>query len=309
MSFAIQAMSRRSEEQIMSAESKQRTHDKDISPELNLSSGRLGTGLLAGVMAVAGLIIGFQLRSGYPFEHNFHDKINSPILALELSGSIEDLNGVLHTENPGQTNPDPSVDKAVASLRTNTYEDFFFIPLYTSFLWAFAVLFAAGPDRRHITQRRTITAVAILVAGFDCAENVGILRALNASGISLSTAQAICWPSRCKWGLFAVALLLTGWILARSSSLLYLLPTRRLLALAYGAGGILMLIGLKKPHVIELATSVFALLTIVNIVGLLGPYVEGKFLRPRSPAYVEDFCARKARKQADVAVYPRTSGA
>src|ERR1700691_6013561 len=100
----------------MSAESKRRTHDKNIPPEPNLSSGTLGTGILALAMAVAGLFIGLQLKSGYPFEHNFHDKIASPILALELSSSIEDLNGVLHTENPGQTNPDPSVNKAVASL-------------------------------------------------------------------------------------------------------------------------------------------------------------------------------------------------
>lgn len=309
MSFAIQAMSRRSEEHIMPAESKQEMRDKEIPPDPNLSSGRLGTGVLAVVMAVAALLIGLQLKSDYPFEHNFHDKINSPILALELSGGIEDLNGVLHTENPGQTNPDPFVNKAVASLRTNTSEDFFFIPLYTSYLGAFALLFAVGKRWRDIAQRRAIVAIVILVAAFDCAENVGILRALNASGISLSTARAICWPSRCKWGLFAVALLLTGWILVRPSRLLYSLPTRRLLALAYGAGGILMLIGLKRPHVIELATSVFALLTAVNIVGLLGPYVERKLLRPRSPAYVEDFCNRKARKDADVAVYPRASGA
>jgi hypothetical protein len=291
----------------MSAESKQGTHDKDIPPDPNRSAGTLGTGLLAVAMAVAGLLIGLQLRSSYPFEHNFHDKINSPILALELSSSIDDLNGVLHTENPGQTNPDPSVKKAVASLRTNTYEDFFFIPLYTSFLGAFALLFAAGNRWGDIAQRRAIVAIVILVAVFDCAENFGILRALGASGISPSTARAICWPSRCKWCLFAVALLLTGWILVRSSSLLYSLPTRRLLALAYVAGGILILIGLKKPHLIELATSVFALLTIINIVGLLGPYIEKRFLRPRSPAYVEDFCTRKARKEADVAVYTRTS--
>lgn len=146
-----------------------------------------------------------------------------------------------------------------------------------------------------------------MMAAFDCAENVGILRALDASSLSDAMAQAICWPSRCKWGLFAVALLFTGWILVRSSSLLYSLPTRRLLALAYGAAGILMLIGLMKPHVIELATNVFALLTIINIVGLLGPYIERVFLRPRSPVYVDDLCNRKARMQADVAVYPRTT--
>jgi len=300
-------MRRHSEESDMPDQVRQTTNDKHTPPDLHLSTGRLATGLLAVAMAAAGLIFGFQLKSDYPFEHNFHDKINSPILALELSTSADDLKEVLHTENPGQSNSDPSVCKAIACLRANTFEDFVFIPLYTSFLGAFAWLFALGTSRGDVLRRRAIVTIVILVAAFDCAENIGILRALGASSISLSTAQAICWPSRCKWGLFAVALLLTGWILVRSSSLLYSLPTKRLLALTYGAAGILLLIGLKRPQVVELATSVFALLTIINIVGLLGPYVEKTLLKPRTPAYVPDFCDRKARKEADVAVYPRTS--
>jgi hypothetical protein len=258
----------------------------------HLSSARLATGLLAVVMTVVASLIAFQLERHYPFEANFHAKIASPVLALELSTNTDDLKEVLHTENPGHADPDSSVGEAVACLRTKTYEDFLFIPLYTSFLWVFAVLFAPGPDRRHIAHRRTMATVVILVAVFDCAENAGILRALHASNISLSMAQAICWPSRCKWGLFAVALLLTGWILVRSSSFFYSLPTRHLLALAYAAAGILMLIGLTKPPLIELATSLFALLTIINIVGLLGPYIERAFLRARSPVYVDDFCNR-----------------
>lgn len=288
----------------MVAESRQTTHDKSMPANPHLSSGRLATGLLAVAMTIVALLIAHQLKSQYPFQHNFHDKIDSPVLALELSTGIDDLQEVLHTKNPGQANPDSRVVEAVASLRTNTHEDFFFIPLYTSFLWTFAVLFAVGP--RRIAHRIAMASLVILVAAFDCAENFGILRALSASSIGPSTAQAICWPSRCKWGLFAVALLLTGWILVRSSSPLYSLPTRRLLALIYGAAGLLMLIGLIEPHVIELATKLFALLTIINMVGLLGPYVERIFLRARSPAYVDDFCNRKARMQADVAVYPRT---
>jgi len=277
--------------------------------EPHFSSARLATGLLAVAIAVLGVTMGARLKSHYPFAHNFHDKIDSPVLALELSTDVHDLNQVLHTENPGQAKPDTDADKAVASLRTNTYEDFFFIPLYASFLWAFAFLFATGTLRRHVTYRWAITAIVISMATFDCAENVGILRALDASSLSDAMAQAICWPSRCKWGLFAVALFFTGWILARSSTLLYSLPTRRLLALVYGAAAILMLIGLLKAHIIELATRVFAILTIINILGLLGPYIESAFLRPRSPVYVDDFCNRKARMQADVAVYPsKTSG-
>ena len=294
----------------MVANARKTTLDKRMPDDPHLSPGRLATALLAIAMTVVALLSASQLRSHYPFEHNFHDKLASPVLALELSTDTNDLEEVLHTTNPTQANPNDNVGKAIASLQTNTYEDFFFIPLYTSFLWAFAVLFAAGPGHRNVTYRRAIAGVVILVAAFDCAENFGILRALGGSTISNSTAQAICWPSRFKWGLFAVALLLTGWILVRSSSLIDSLPTRRLLALAYGAAGILMLIGLKEPHAIELATGLFALLTIINIAGLLGPYIERLFLQARSPVYVEDFCNRKARMQADLAVYPKApSGA
>lgn len=285
----------------------QTKHDKDTPLHPHLS---LATGLLAVAMAVVGLLTGFQLKSDYPFEHNFHDKIDSPVLALELSTDVQDLYEVLHTKSPGQANQDTGATKAVSSLRTNTYEDFFFIPLYTSFLGAFVLLFATGTRRRHVAQRRAIVAIVILIAAFDCAENVGILRTLGASSISRAMAQATCWPSRGKWGLFAVALLFTGWITEDSSSLLYSLATRRLLALAYGAASILMLIGLMKPHVIELATTMFALLSIINIVALLGPYIEKQFLRAQPPEYVDDFCNRKARMQADVAVFPSTpSGA
>jgi hypothetical protein len=273
----------------------------------HLSSGRVAAALLAVAMTVVALLSASQLRSHYPFEHNFHAKIASPVLALELSTNIDDLEEVLHTESPAQASPKGIIGTAVASLRTNTYEDFFFIPLYTSFLWAFAVLFATGPGHGHVNHRRAMAGIVILVAVFDCAENFGILHALDASTISDATALAICWPSRFKWGLFAVALLLTAWILVRSSSPMYSLPTRRLLALAYSAAGILMLIGLKKPHVIEIATSLFALLTIINMAALLGPYIERVFLQARTPVYVEDFCNRKARMQADVAVYPRTT--
>jgi hypothetical protein len=286
-------------------QSTQTIHDKSLATDPHLSPGRLATGLLAVAMAILGLIMTSQLKSHYPFEHNFHDKIDSPILALELSSGVADLKQVLHTETPAEADPATDAGKAIASLRTNTHEDFFFIPLYTFFLWAFAVLFTDANHRNGYV--RTFTFLVILVAAFDCVENIGILRALGASSLSPSTAQAICWPSRCKWGLFAVALLFTAWILVRSSVPLYSLPTRHLLALVYGAAGILMLIGLMEPHFVEVAIRLFALLAGINIVGLLGPYIQRTILRAREPVYVDDFCNRKARMEADVAVFPSTS--
>jgi hypothetical protein len=149
--------------------------------------------------------------------------------------------------------------------------------------------------------------LVLLTAAFDCLENRGILQALAASNLTDSMADATRLPSLCKWGLFAAALLLTGWILARSENPVYSLPTRRLLALAYWSSGVLLLIGLGIPHVIELATDIFILLVLANIVGLLGPWFEGRFLRPNPPQYVEDFCNQKAKRQAGVAVYSRRS--
>ncbi len=273
-----------------------------------------------------------QLNRHYPFVHNFHDEIDSPILAVELSTCANDLIGVLGTAHPADTSPalasklftcknefagvlatvnPPYSDSkmnpaamAVACIRTNTYEDFIFILLYTLFLWKFATLFAIGADRRPAVHRRTMAVLAILIAACDCMENVGMLRALGAPSLTDAMAQATCWPSRFKWGLFAVALLLTGWILAHSESTVYSLATRHLFALAYWAAGVLMLVGLFKPHVIELATSIFGLLVLVNIVGLLGPWFGTRFLRPNPPQYVEDFCNRKAQKRVDVAIYP-----
>jgi hypothetical protein len=254
-------------------------------------------------MAVFAIIVSSQLKNHYPFLHNFHGKIDSPVLAVELSRNAKELEGVLGAASPANAAPKSSPAIAVACLRTNTYEDFVFIPLYTLFLWKFAVLFAIGADGSRMVHRKTIGGLAILIAVFDCAENIGILHALGAYPLTDSMAHTICWPSRCKWGLFAVALLLTAWILARSESPLYSLPTRRLLALAYGTAGFLMLVGLAMPHVIELASAMFALLVAVNIVGLLGPSFEVWFLRPDPPQYVEDFCNRKAQKQVDVAVF------
>jgi len=297
-----------------------------------LSAGRLSTGWLAVVMVVFAVISGIQLKDQYPFVHNFHHQIDSPILAVELPGCANDLNSVLGTAHPAAANParvtelfdcnnklvgalqnikpadnDPKAypaRRAVAGLRTNTYEDFAFILLYNLFLWKFAALFAFGANGKPTVDRKIMAAVVVLIAVFDGMENLGILHALSASRLTDSMAHAIGLPSRCKWGLFAAALLLTGWILARSESPVYSLPTRRLLALAYGSAGTLLLIGLGVPDVIELATDIFAVLVLVNIVGLLGPWFERRFLQPNPPEYVEDFCNQKAKKRVEVAVYP-----
>jgi hypothetical protein len=286
-------------------------------------TARLFTGLLALVMSAYAIFIGYQIQQRYLYPHNFHHKIDSPILAIELSRTAEDLEGVVKTTTPASSDPvcrpkglfalrcpggkspegDPGV--AIAAIRVNTYKDFLFIVLYNLFLWRFAALFAERADGRRMIHRWIMLVLVILIAIFDCLENRGILNALKASELNDEMARLISTPSLCKWGLFAAALLLTGWILVLSGSSVYSLPTRRLLALAYGASALLMLVGSAVPHVIELAIEVFGLLVAVNIVGLLGPSFERWFFRPNPPKYVEDFCKRKAQKEVDVAIYPQ----
>jgi len=266
---------------------------------------RFVTGFVALMMSVYAIFIAHQFNSRYTTPHDFHDKIDSPILAAELSKTAKDLEGVLHTERPAEARPDSEPGIIVAALRSNTYQDFLFILLYNLFLWSFAALFAGTDEGRRTIHRSIMLALVILIAISDCLENRGILSALNASLLTDKLASTISLASLCKWGLFALALLLTGWILVRSEITVYSLPTRRLFALAYGAAGFLMLVGLTAPHVIELASELFALLVAVNIFGLLGPFVELWFLRPNPPRYVEDFCSRRAQKQVDVAVYPQ----
>jgi hypothetical protein len=265
-----------------------------------LTPRRLTTGLLAVVMAFYALLMASQLARRYSLEHNFHSDIDSPVLAIELAPDAKALKAVLGTDRPASVDIATKPGIAVAGLRANTYEDFVFILLYSSFLWQFAVLFAIDADEKPLFHRWTIAGLAVLIAGLDCAENLGILRALHASNLNDVPVQAIYWPSCFKWGLFGCALLLTGWILARSASPIYSLSTRRLLALAYGTAAVFMLIGLALPHVIELAVQMFGLLVAINIVGLLGPYVENWLLRPSIQVYVNDFCNGKTQNQANV---------
>jgi hypothetical protein len=283
-------------------------HGNDSAPR-HISLGNLAVGFLALAMAITAVLIGRQLKAQYPFAHNFHDKIDSPVLAIELSACAKDQQAILGTDHPAQVDPNTPSGKAIECLRSNTYEDFFFIPLYTIFLWGFASRFTTEPHGRRVAHSRTIAVIAILTAIFDCAENFGILRTLKASSLSDAGARATYLPSMCKWFFFGMVLLLTAWILARSSSEVYSLPTRRLLVLAYGSAGVLLLIGLAMPHVIETATNMFGLLVAVNIVGLLGTCFENTFLQPRIPVYVEDFCNRRAELGDRTAVSPGVPGA
>jgi hypothetical protein len=264
------------------------------------SRARLFTGSLAALMAVLGFVMWIGLKN-YSFDHDFHHGINSPILAVELASNSSELATVL---NPGQS-PDEETAHARARevVRTNTREDCFFILLYTSFLWLFGMLFAFRSDG-FPTKLRVFTVVIIATALCDYAENVGIFLAINAPQLSDSLALNICWPSRCKWSLFGIALLLTADILLRSRNVMYSVATRRLLAVVCILSGTLLIVGLWDPPLIELGVNLFGSMVLINLVALLGPYVS-EWIPKTVPQYVDDFCERKKMTKADVAVSAR----
>jgi len=279
-----------------------------------LSRDRFTSGLLALLTVLAAVFFGIQFQSAYPFQHDFHDGIDSPILATELAGSASDLRGILNPQYPRYAHPDPALDvdssryfqlarkRASASLRINTYEDFVFILLYSLFLWQFGRLFAAG-DRRI---RKLLGITVLLTALFDVMENIGILRVLNTDLDQEwnRLAPYISIPSRIKWTLFGLALLITSRILVRSANPIYSNAARRLLAIGYVWSAILLWLGIvihDFSDLIALAVSTFSLLVLVNLIALFGPYVA-KWFPGRIPHYVEDFCHRKREGKADVAV-------
>lgn len=263
------------------------------------SRTRLLTGFLATMMAVLGLVMSIGLRN-YPSDHDFHHGINSPILAVELASNSGELASVLNPPPPPHKETPQVQAQAREVVRNNTYEDCVFILLYTSFLWFFGMLFAFRSDGFPIGLR--IFGIVIVATGLcDYAENLGIFRATSAAQLSDSLALNICWPSRCKWSLLGIALLLTANILLRSRNLMYSLATRRLLALACILSGALVIVGLWNPPLVELGVNLFGSVVLINLVALLGPYIS-EWIPATVPQYVDDFCQRKKVSKTDVAV-------
>lgn len=259
------------------------------------SRARLLAGVVAGLTVALAFVMLLGLRN-YTFEHAFHHNIDSPILAAELASNSSELGTVL---DPPATDETAAKVKARAVLRTNTYEDCLFILLYASSLWFFGALFVFRGEGG--TKLRIFALVVVATALSDYAENLGIFRALDAPEVTDSLAQHICWPSRCKWLLFGISLLFSAVILLGSRNPIYSLATRRLLGIGYTIAGGLLIAGPWYPVLIEQGLSAFGLIVLINIVALLGPYVSD-WIPTTMPVYVDDFCDRKKRAMADVAV-------
>jgi hypothetical protein len=234
----------------------------------------------------------------YSFEHDFYDGINSPILAVELASNSYDLASVL---SPRNVSDEPAAQaQAREVVRINTYEDCLFIVLYTSFLWCFGTLFAFRSPGIP-ANLRSFRIVLVATALCDYAENFGIFRAVSAAQLSDSLALRTCWPSRWKWSLLGIALLLTANILLHSRNPLYSLATRRLLALDCVLSGTLLITGVWNPPLVELGVNLFGSIVLINLVALLGPYLSDS-IPPRVPHYVDDFCQRRKMGKVEVAV-------
>jgi hypothetical protein len=256
-------------------------------------SDRAGFGA---VLVIAWAIVMMLVPPQYPFPHVFHHDVDAPVLALELSRGEGDIELVLHRKEATTATNDPTA-QAKDFERKNNDLDLVFIPLYRFFLWALARVFAKSA--------RLLTALIIGVGAFDYIEDWQIYHALDGQN------PAIFIFSLVKWGLLGLVLFETGIILVRSTSPVYSLATKRLLAIAYFIAGLLMLIAVafgdwNGYSLIEVAFLILVLLIVVHAVGLLGHYLAIPGIKP---IFVEDFCEerKKAGKESLVAVQPEPS--
>jgi hypothetical protein len=257
------------------------------------------TGLLA-LLTSCWAILMFVSLSPYKFDHDFHDEIDSPVLAVELANSAQALQAVLQTSNPNNE------QSAKTVLRINNRLDLIFIPLYSGFLWFFADLIST--ERRGANRYLRFACFICIVgaAVFDYLEDWGISRTLNSTQLTDSLVRATRLPSLVKWGLIGSALFLTSILLLRAAPVVYSLATTRLLGVLYGAAGALMIFGLVRYLFIGVAMKIFSFVVIVNAAGLLGPIVMHHFPGVE-PVYIPNFCERRklALTGASSAIRPR----
>jgi hypothetical protein len=257
------------------------------------------TGLLA-LLTTCWAILMFVSLSAYKFDHDFHDEIDSPVLAVELAHSAQALQAVLQTSNPNDE------QSAKTVLRINNRLDLVFIPLYSGFLWFFADLISTQSQGASRYLRFACFICVVGAGVFDYLEDWGISRTLNSTQLTDSLARATRAPSLVKWGLIGSALFLTSILLLRAAPVVYSLATTRLLGVLYGAAGSLMILGLVRYLLIGVAMKIFSFVIVVNAGGLLGP-IAMHFFPGVEPVYIPDFCQQRklALTRASAAVRPR----
>ncbi len=262
--------------------------------------GRLVAGVLALLLTALGSWmlwnLAYRQATKYPCEHAFHDGIDSPILALELASNAGELKSVINPECA-----EPLQHQAQRAIQRDTDADCFLIPLYTLFIWSFGRLFAVREDGARQGIRHLLGGIMILTAGADYTENFGIFRALKTQP-SDWVAKQISWPSRTKWVLLGIGLLLVTRILLRSGNKIYSIAARRLFGIGYFLCAATIISAVWRPSLLGLGLELFSVLVVFQIVALLGPYVAG-WIPPTLPKYEDNFCERKKHREVDFAVH------
>jgi hypothetical protein len=152
-------------------------------------------------------VIWLVLLNGKPAFTNASrpQRISDPQLALQFARNIGEVDAILGDS--------PSPDREV--MRLKQFLDFGFIPTYAGFLCCISVFaFRQGGWARLCGIAATICILA--TAGFDVAENIGILRLLDVPLFRTTPAMinAIRQPSAAKWILAAASYFLAGlWLL------------------------------------------------------------------------------------------------
>jgi hypothetical protein len=242
----------------------------------------------------------------YPFHHQFHHDVDSPILALEISQGADDINLVLHPGpnkeaearecNLGRKDRQPTAAVCEAQARDFEYKsnvlDLVFIPLYAFSVWALLRVF--------IGRTGPLVLFILGTAAFDYLEDWRIFQALDGEN------PAIYVPSLVKWGLLGLALLATGIVLLRSKNPVFSLATKRLLGLAYVVSSLLLLISVALGTIIgysliELGVALFSFLLVIQAGTFLGPYLAIPAINQK---FVDNFCEerKKAGRESLVAV-------
>jgi hypothetical protein len=177
---------------------------------------RIAIAVLGAAAVIIFLIMGLGMAQRYPQRTAFHNgKIKQPVMAMELARNQADLEVVLQTANPAQAleearKPDSAGRKnAVCALRVNTFQDLIFIPMYAGFLACVGWLFHCGAAKRAWVGILA-AGLALAAAVFDYIEDYEMFQTFKASQVGDDLARAISGPSKVKWILLGISLLLLG---------------------------------------------------------------------------------------------------
>lgn len=170
-------------------------------------------------------------------------RFDNAVLAAELVRNADEMRGVYGTDAPARRCRDaPAAARSpdcafIDILRHNTLADFLFIGAYATLFFLLARLLPAR-------VARVVRVMVVFAALADCAENIGMLRAMQEPASDL-LAQTIRTPSLVKWTLLSVVWSALGYGFLAHVPPLPISPWRHLALRAtgvfYGAGGLLCL--------------------------------------------------------------------